>query len=264
MIYKKYLAILFAFAVCLGVQAQDKITTTSNMIGVGPTNVLDTYLTPEKYSGMELRVYSESAWQKSGRRWSSLMINQGDVSYSKNRADNAKEITGMYNLMYGRIRDFSAEDSRLRIKAGIVGDMNIGVIYNTHQGNNPAQARCYLNVAPVASAEYDFSLWNKMFTLRYTAGLPLLGLMFSPNYGQSYYEIFSLGNYDHNIVPTTVFSAPSYRHSLTLDIPVGGKTKLRVGYLGDYQQSEVNNLKSHIYSHLFMIGYVKRFTIVNL
>lgn len=103
---------------------------------------------------------------------------------------------------------------------------------------------CVTNRALCQQAGFDF--------------MPLLGVAFSPNYGQSYYEAFSLGNYDHNVVFAYIGNMPSMRHRLTLDIPVRRYT-LRVGYAAQFNQSTFNHLKYHNYSHDFMIGFNKYF-----
>ena len=102
-------------------------------------------------------------------------------------------------------------------------------------------------------AIYKLCLWNRIFTLRYQANIPFLGLMFSPNYGQSYYEIFSLGNYDHNICLTNTFQAFSINQLFSLDIPIYNAL-LRIGYLGSIQQNQINNLKQHAGGQIVATG----------
>lgn len=92
--------------------------------------------------------------------------------------------------------------------------------------------------------------------LRYQVNLPVMGVMFSPHYGQSYYEIFSLGNSSGVIRFTSLHNQPSLRQMLSVDLPIG-YTKMRFSYLADLQQSNVNNIKTHTYSHVFMVGFVK-------
>lgn len=139
-------------------------------------------------------------------------------------------------------------------------DVLTGFLYNTRNANNPAQGYARLNIAPDIIAAYSFRLWKRSIQVRYELQTPLLGVMFSPNYEQSYYEIFSRGNYDHNIVFTTPFSAPSLRQMATIDFTLH-HTTLRVGFLGDYQQTKVNGLRQHVWSNLFLLGIVRKFSI---
>jgi hypothetical protein len=152
-------------------------------------------------------------------------------------------------------------DGALSLQAGGMLNASLGFIYNTSNGNNPAQARAHLNIMPTGVASYRFQLFNKQMVARYELNLPLAGIQFSPNYGQSYYEIFNRGDYDHNVVPTTFVSAPEWRNLLTLDAALTSKVTLRIGYLGNIQQSKVNNLRQHVWTHRFLIGITKRFSI---
>ena len=245
------------------VHAQDAKTRTT-MIGAGTSNVLETYLSQEEYQGPEFRIIRESGNRASrhSNRLRHHFINEGRFAFLQNRAENGDELAGEYHFGYA-LRRVWTHPSSLCFEAGGGPNAIIGFIYNTRNSNNPVQAHASINISPAVAASYDFHIKNRLLRLRYEASVPLAGLMFSPNYGQSYYEIFSRGDYDHNVVPTTFFSTPSLRQQLSLDIRFS-RTKqkapmLRIGYLGDYQQSKVNNLKYHNYAHLVVLGIVKTF-----
>ena len=258
MAYKIILALLL-LPVAAVAQKQRQATY---MVGVGPTELYDTYLSQEHFNGTGVTFLATSQSLKPEARWTTLVEHQAHFATASDRSDDSNELSADYTFFIGRLRSFAVLPS-LTVEAGAMAVGNLGFIYNTSNGNNPAQARLSLNVMPTATATWRFRLFHRQMALRYETQLPLVGVMFSPNYGQSYYEIFTRGNYDHNIVPTTFVSAPNMRHQIMADINLGPLTTLRLGYLGDLQQAKVNNLKSHIYSNHFMIGFVKCFTVTH-
>lgn len=239
-----------------------RIRTSADLLGIGSTHILDTYLSQEKFSGAGLSYLHMSEWKNKNSRWSTVIQQEANLSSIKDRSMKSEELQGDYSFLWGKYFKWSLFDQRLQIQTGGMINANIGFIYNTVNSNNPAQARLSASIMPSGIASYDFQLWQKHFAIRYELDLPLVGIMFSPNYGQSYYEIFSQGNYDHNIVPTSFVSVPNLRQQFSIDWNAGRKWTLRIGYLGNYQQSNVNNLKSHIYTHRVMIGVVKRLQIL--
>lgn len=263
-----YISVLLILLVsCVGISAQDtlsheKYLVRSAMVGIGKTNVYDTYLSPLEYKGPELRFMHESMrmTRLMGGRVSAQRIVQVNSSSTDNISKSSTSYSGMFNWTYALHYQYNV-NGNLKILFGPMIDLNGGFIYNTRNSNNPAQAKVYGNIDASAMAIYKFRIARYPMVVRYQANLPFMGVMFSPEYGQSYYEIFSLGHGGRNVLFTSFHNAPSLRQMLTLDFPVG-KTIMRAGYLCDIQQAKVNNLKSHFYSHNFMIGFVRNFHMI--
>ncbi|MCD8317902.1 MAG: DUF3316 domain-containing protein [Paraprevotella sp.] len=240
---------------------ENRYTTHATLFGIGHSNLYETYLSPSAYTGPQLSVLHETLrkthWLDG--RITTQSVLDGFFSYASNKAGNSNEMGGKINYAIGWHYNWLIA-GKLRLMAG--GDVHggLGAIYNTRNSNNPVQAKAEADIGASLIAIYPFYIKKVPFTVRYQIGVPLIGAMFSPHYGQSYYEM-SLGNYDHNICFTYPGNAPSMRHFLTLDFPIAGFT-FRAGYFCDIRQSRVNGLRSHIWNHSFMLGYVKHFSFV--
>ncbi len=238
----------------------DKEVENAQMVAIGANDVLDTYLAPMKFKGVDMRYISHTFRQTEDKKWVQRIVHTGTASLTEDRSGDGSMAGGLYTLNVAMLRPLTARRGNFTFMLGGQMDFNVGALYNTRNQNNPAQLKLAMSLGPTISAQYRFRLGKTQLRVGYEVDAPLVGLMFCPNYGQSYYELFSLGDYDHNAIVTTPFSAPSMRHALTLDAELWG-TIFRLGYLGDYQQSEANNIKQHSYTHALLIGVVRHFTI---
>lgn len=267
--------LLSSLVVC----AQQEPALHSTLYGVGTTNVYDSYLSPYSYKGIDGRLIRETLRNTSlcHKRIAYQTLVDVDAAYTTNYSQTAHEYAGGVRYsnawMYHWTLDYdletvpsefpispihSAFPGFLHLYAGLQPSVYLGGIYNTRNGNNPAQAKLDLTINATIMAQYNLSLFNRVFPVRYQLTAPLVGAAFSIRYGQSYYELFARGNYDHNVVFTHPANMPSMRHLLTLDIPVG-RNYLRLGWSGEFHQSRLNGIRYHSYSNNFMIGFTKYF-----
>ena len=170
------------------------------------------------------------------------------------RGNDKSLLSLLYNLRLGWMYRWHWGSPRLTLLAGGAIDGTLGGAYDTRNSNNPAQARIALSIDPTARLAWQVRTGRRPLALHYDVTMPIIGMAFSPNYGQSYYEIFSRGNYDHNIVCTSPFSAPQLYQHLSVDFRLW-HTTFRVGYLGEYRQMRANNLKYHQYTHSITLGW---------
>ncbi len=259
---------------CLTATAQQR--HHSVMVGGGLADVLDTYLSPYSYKGGGVQLMRETQRPVTSRLWRDDSVRTTfqtlldlNAAWTENPAGNVNELAGGLRYAMGWLYALPALQPSLRhpqqslqLAFGPMLSTYLGGVYNDRNGNNPAQGKADLMLDLTVQATYRFPLLHRYCQLRYQAVVPFVGVAFSPNYGQSYYEMFTLGQTDHNVVLANVGNMPSMRHLLTLDFPLrrtGTATMLRLGYAGEFMQSTFNKLDYHSYTHSFMIGFTKTF-----
>ncbi len=237
----------------------DSVRTHSYMVGIGSTHQLDTYLSHLNYTGYQVSLVRETLrmTRLAEQRISFQTLWQGTFSQSNNISSTATYWGG--HIGYDALWHYNWTPlPGLRLMAGGAVGTDLGFLYNSRGGNNPAQGRFNVDLSASVMAIYRLRLWGADLGLRYQANMPMMGALFSPQFGQSYYEMGE-GHLNGNVCFSHPGNAFSLWQQLTLDVPLGKYVVLRAGYLCDIRQSHVNNIKMHDRSHSFMVGFVTHF-----
>lgn len=255
---KRLLILSFCLSVgVLSLRSQEervsKPTTLSLLAGYGSSSVLETYLSPYSYAGTNFRLIGEAFKVNRNEKYAHQHLLNLEYSNTTNFSGRGQILTGFFNYSYGLFRCYKPS-AGLSLLAGGASDVLIGAIYNTRNSNNPAQAKVNVNFNLSGIATYNFSIKKIPFTLRYQIQIPVLGAGFSPEYGQSYYEIFSLNNTKGIVHLLSVHNQWAMQNLITLEVPIYG-TSMRFGYYNNIYQSRINNLETSLISHNFVVGF---------
>jgi hypothetical protein len=261
--YSLFVFILLAFHV----HSQEKeslipLTYQSTMVGFGTGSVYDSYLSPLKYTGENVGLYYEQMKMTglmNGNISAQYLFNL-NYSWSNNLTETASYYAGILEYDYGLYYRFEPIE-KLKIFAGTQVGSQLGFVYNTRNGNNPATGKLHLNLNLSAIATYKLKIKSQPLLLRYQIGIPFVGAMYSPQFGQSYYEI-GLGD-DENLIHLASFhNYFSGRNSLSVEIPFN-RTTFRLAYIGSFYETRINDLDTQIRTSTFCIGFSKNFYVVS-
>lgn len=128
----------------------------------------------------------------------------------------------------------------------------LGCAYLGRNSNNPASARAALTAGASGMAVWHQRLHRLPVTLGIRMSVPLLGAMFSPQYGEGYYEIY-LGNRDGLVHPAWLGNRFSLNGLVWADLHFGATT-LRLGYSIDALSSKVCGLVTNRTVQMAVIG----------
>ena len=236
----------------------ERIVVKSAQFGISLHDNFDTYLSDYKYTGGGIHFSHESFRDActGNYKWKYQILFNSRLGL--NQQSGNLQLAGMIGCSWSGYHPFNI-GKRLKLLTGAQIQLEGGAMYNMSNGNNPVSAKLRTALAASGMVIYHFPVRKSDWVVRYQLDIPLAGIMFTPEYGQSYYEI-SLGHFGNIVSFTHPLNNPSWRHMLSLDIPIRTKsnsTTLRISYTADLYQSNINNIRCHMYHHAFTFGFAR-------
>ena len=237
----------------------ERVVVKCSSYGITYMNNLDTYLSGYNHTGRGL-YYSNEKFRDArigDYRWKYQTLFTANTGITTLH-DNT-QLSGMINYSWSGFHPFKI-NSRLQLLAGAQIQIGGGALYIPTNGNNLVSVKLRTALAATGAAIYHIPTEQGDYVLRAQADVPIAGVMFAPEFGQSYYEIFGLQHYSRTIAFSHPLNSPSVRGIFSVDIPVALRlfnTTIRLTYTADIFQSDINHIRTHLYSHAFTIGVVK-------
>ena len=213
-------------------------------IGVGNMTLHDSYLSPASYSGLNLNLdIAESAFYKNCDEkisWDTrLQLSYGDT-YNPAKTASINYFGGI--LGYGSHYHFQPLHN-LTIMTGAFVNIEGALKYNSRNVNNMGSGDLNTTLYASAIMRYKVRAERLHMNIQYELMTPVLGCMFIPEMGHSYYEIYE--NLPNDLDKVTHFSSFHNKQGIqgkfTLDFLLKNVT-LRAGFAHNNQTWQGNDL----------------------
>lgn len=223
----KNIVLLFIFGfVLINVSAQNSpekkylLTTNSNWVALSSIELLDPYLSDINYSGLGLK------YNHINRRFVNLknlnLSQQSQFNLTTGIALNPANTSAMLyfgsNYGYGMHYHFRPVEN-LVLLAGGIWDIDFGIKEISRNVNNPVNVDLSTNLNLSGVAVYKIQLPKRDLMLKWAVQSPVLGCMFVPGAGYSYYEMFELGNLDNTFHFSSIHNKRGLNQTFTVEVP---------------------------------------------
>jgi hypothetical protein len=223
------------------------------MVDLGSASVLDTYLSSIRYKGVNLRLSYErmQAMKFNPDKWIMQLEAGVDYSPAKNPSKDISIHTLMSDFKWGMMHRWKISPE-LQLFGGGNAEFRGGALYAPANSNNVVSVKINMGLNFTGMAVYNRKIGGLPVTFRYQATLPIVSASYSPEYGESYYEMY-VGNHSGLVYVGWIGNHFTMQNLLTADMHFGNTT-LRVGYRGVIETSWVNNLNTQIFRNSLVLG----------
>ncbi len=234
---------------------ENRPVTSIYSIEIGGARDLSTYLSPLYYTGMDYAI--SGSWTKSFNRWSDRCVMRFEAAVNFQDMLNPAKTAVMYGLTarfnWGLSwRHRFARDWQVTV--GPMIDLYGGALYLSRNGNNPVTALASAGIDVAASVSRKFRIGRLPVEIVDEVRIPTLSAFFSPEYGETYYEIY-LGN--HRGLAHCGWWGNAFGIDNLLSFRMNfGRTGMMVGYRFDLRTFRACDLQTQVMRNAFVIGVI--------
>ena len=201
------------------------LRTNNTSFGFSSLNLTDHYLSPLPYNGFGICINTENRRLYSVNTPNLSIMNRGKIELGStlNPVKNAAIWYMGANFGWGMHYHFHPINN-LQILAGGIWDLDLGLKLNTRNVNNPFNMDLSTNLNLSAVFIYDIPTAKRTLRLQASFDSPWIGIMFAPEQGISYYEMFLLKSKGHFVHFSSFHNKLALRQNYSIEIPFKNST----------------------------------------